>query len=239
MKNPEITPSVRSALIGNSNVYLLSRANRHILVDTGAPGGFLKLKRRIEQWGVRFTDIALIVITHAHYDHTGSTYEMAAITSAPVAAHENAVPLLSAGEIRVPAGISPYGRFISGLGRIMAERKPDMARYHPVVPSVIVSDRLDLSPYGFDGEILYTPGHTDDSISIVLADGSCCTGDCCFNMPPFPWTSVVPPLADFPGQLEESMVRLLEAGAERLYPGHGPSFTGARLVKSIERGVLN
>ncbi len=238
MKNPEITPAVRSAMVGNSNVYLLSRANRHILVDTGAPGGFPRLRKTLEKWAVCFEDIGLIVITHAHYDHTGSTYEMAALTSAPVVAHENAVSRLTAGEITVPAGITPYGRFISRLGRVLAERKPDMARYHPVVPSVIVSDRLDLSPYGFDGEILYTPGHTDDSISVVLADGNCCTGDCCFNMPPFPWTSVVPPLADYPGQLEESLVRLLEAGAVRLYPGHGPVFKADRLEKSLERGIF-
>lgn len=233
----ETKPLVRPVLAGNSNTYLVSFNGRHLLVDTGAPGGFPRLKRKFGVWGVSPEDISLIVITHAHYDHTGSGYEMGAVSSAPIAAHENAVPRLAAGELRVPAGITPYGRMISRLGSSLVRRRPGLAAYRPFVPSIAVGDRLDLSPFGFDGEILYTPGHTDDSISVVLSDGSCFTGDCCFNMPPFPWRSVAPPLADLPRLLGDSLVRLVEAGAVRLYPGHGPSFPVERLIKSIEKGV--
>ncbi len=66
---------------------------------------------------------------------------------------------------------------------------------------------------GFSGEIIHTPGHSDDSVSLLLDDGSAFTGDL---TPPF--------LAADEDQavvLRSSWQRLRERGATRIYPGHG------------------
>jgi len=66
---------------------------------------------------------------------------------------------------------------------------------------------------GIAGEIVPTPGHSDDSVSLVLDDGSAFTGD----LTPLAlageegWNAVV-----------ASWQRLRALGANRIYPGHGP-----------------
>lgn len=60
---------------------------------------------------------------------------------------------------------------------------------------------------------LYTPGHSDDSVSLLLDDGSVFTGD--LTRP------------EFVGMEDAAVVAaswqlLKERGATRVYPGHGP-----------------
>ena len=70
-----------------------------------------------------------------------------------------------------------------------------------------------LENIGIPGEILHTPGHSEDSVSLLLDDGSVFTGD------------LTPPqyigLED-PQVVHESWRLLRERGAKRVYPGHGP-----------------
>jgi glyoxylase-like metal-dependent hydrolase (beta-lactamase superfamily II) len=81
---------------------------------------------------------------------------------------------------------------------------------------VIISfpeSRPVLEGIGIPGEILHTPGHSDDSVSLLLDDGSAFTGDLTH-----------PALA---GERDAAVVsaswRLLrERGATRVYPAHGP-----------------
>jgi glyoxylase-like metal-dependent hydrolase (beta-lactamase superfamily II) len=73
--------------------------------------------------------------------------------------------------------------------------------------------RALLEEAGIPGEILHTPGHSDDSISLLLDDGAVFTGD------------LTPP--QYVGLEDPEVVRagwrlLRERGATRVYPAHGP-----------------
>ncbi len=69
-----------------------------------------------------------------------------------------------------------------------------------------------LAQIGILGEILPTPGHSDDSISLLLEDGSVFTGD-------------LTPLEHAWGEagkvVKASWHLLREKGAKRIYPAHG------------------
>ena len=71
--------------------------------------------------------------------------------------------------------------------------------------------RSILEQMGILGEILHTPGHSEDSVSLLLDDGSVFTGD----LPPeaYCWDNLV---------ALESWRLLREKGATRVYPAHGP-----------------
>jgi ribonuclease/clavin/mitogillin len=73
--------------------------------------------------------------------------------------------------------------------------------------------RAVLHRVGIAGEILHTPGHSDDSVSLLLDDGSVFTGDLTH-----------PALVgeDDEGVVKASWRLLRERGATRVYPGHGP-----------------
>jgi len=70
-----------------------------------------------------------------------------------------------------------------------------------------------LAEIGIAGEILSTPGHSDDSVSLLLDDGSVFTGD-------------LTPLEAAYGEAGEvvkaSWQLLREKVARRVYPAHGP-----------------
>ena len=77
------------------------------------------------------------------------------------------------------------------------------------IPSA--ESRALLERIGIPGEILHTPGHSDDSVSLLLDDGSVFTGD------------LAPEAFLEEEEIAAASWRLLrERGATRVYPAHGP-----------------
>jgi glyoxylase-like metal-dependent hydrolase (beta-lactamase superfamily II) len=70
-----------------------------------------------------------------------------------------------------------------------------------------------LEQIGIFGEIVHTPGHSDDSVSLLLDDGSVFTGD--LTLPSFIGM-------EDSAIVEASWQRLRKLGAARIFPGHGP-----------------
>jgi len=69
-----------------------------------------------------------------------------------------------------------------------------------------------LAAIGIDGEVVATPGHSDDSVSLVLDEGAAFTGDLT------PLSMAEPHNA---AALESSWRRLRQLGVTIVYPGHG------------------
>jgi glyoxylase-like metal-dependent hydrolase (beta-lactamase superfamily II) len=85
---------------------------------------------------------------------------------------------------------------------------------HDNVVISFADSRGVLEKMGLAGEILATPGHSDDSVSLLLDDGSVFTGD------------LTPPGFATDENAETVMASwnlLLERGAKHIYPGHGPA----------------
>ena len=79
-----------------------------------------------------------------------------------------------------------------------------------------------------EGKILFTPGHTSDSISLRIGDKIFC-GDAAMNGLPSVkrFTIWIENTADF----EESWEKMLSADAETIYPAHGKPFAKNDLSK--------
>jgi glyoxylase-like metal-dependent hydrolase (beta-lactamase superfamily II) len=73
--------------------------------------------------------------------------------------------------------------------------------------------RAFLAGIGIEGEILSTPGHSDDSVTLVLDEGLAFTGD--LTSPLF--------VPDDPSDLAyQSWESIRAKGVHTVYPGHGP-----------------
>jgi len=84
---------------------------------------------------------------------------------------------------------------------------------HDNVTISFAESRRVFADIGIAGEIVHTPGHSDDSVSLLLDDGSAFTGD------------LTPPTLareDAVRAVTASWRLLRERGATRVYPGHGP-----------------
>ena len=66
------TPTITRIRLSISTAYLI-RHERPVLVDTGAPGDLPRLTAALAAAGVAPADLALVIHTHGHADHVGSS----------------------------------------------------------------------------------------------------------------------------------------------------------------------
>ena len=154
--------------LGFVKAFLLRGTGKHVLVDSGMAGSSTEIIAQLERSRVSPKDIGLVVVTHAHADHTGSLADVVQATGAKVAVHR-----LEAEYLRT--GMSPPAAQ-NRLSRILFRPSPK-PRAVGVEPDVLVGDELDLNQYGVASRIIWTPGHTRGSVSVLLESGEAIVGD--------------------------------------------------------------
>lgn len=177
----------------STNYWVISAGKSRLLVDIGWPGTMGTMSANLRRIGVPLSEIRYALATHYHIDHAGLAQEFKN-AGVPLLVLENqtqAIPLMK-------NHIKPQDGYVE----IALDGNTTIT---------FAESRSVLAERGIAGEILQTRGHSDDSVSLLLDNGSVFTGD-------------LPPLA-IAG--DDSMVaaswRLLrEHGATRVYPAHGP-----------------
>jgi glyoxylase-like metal-dependent hydrolase (beta-lactamase superfamily II) len=207
-----------------ANVYVV-RGKRTVIVDTGAPGSAPRILRALARHGISRDDISLILLTHAHSDHAGSAGALRDALHAPVAVHRDDVAMLERGD---------NGRFVT-MGLEAAMSKPFVDRPFPgITPDILLDTYTDLSQFGLDARLLHTPGHSPGSVSLVFGNGEAIVGDILrgglmggvlfSGRPAYPYFLYS---RDDMQTLHGSVARVLDAGATRLYTGHGGALSRA------------
>ncbi len=129
--------------------FLIETKRGLYLIDSGSPGQQGRVLAKMRQ--LRRTDLKLIWITHAHYDHYGSAGALRDLTGAPIGVHPaDAASML--------AGLSPldtfrsYGFIYPPAQRVMAVSILNATR--PISCSRRQPEQFAWKPP------LHTPGHT-------------------------------------------------------------------------------
>ncbi len=146
---------------GNTNTFYIPGAGGGLLVDTDWAGTLPQFFKTLKAAGIESRAITTLLVTHYHPDHMGLAGQL----------QQLGVKLLIA-DIQRP--------FVHAPDEIFARDK--RLAYRPVDESTAMGfscaeSRAVLKALGIDGEILHTPSHSEDSISLVLDDGSCLVGD--------------------------------------------------------------
>ena len=178
----------------STNYWVVSAGRSRLLVDLGYPGTMGLMRRSLDRMNVPLQEIRFGLATHYHLDHAGLAQELK-LAGVPLLVLEPQVPWIPA----LRRHIKPQDRFV------------DITMHDNVTIRCDDSRRV-LAGIGLAGEIVATPGHSDDSVSLVLDDGAAFTGD----LTPL---ALAGDAAD--GRVVDSWRRLLERGATRIYPGHG------------------
>lgn len=174
----------------------MSAGTSRLLVDLGWPGTMGLLRARLERMDVPLGEIRYGLATHYHLDHAGLAQELKAA----------GVPLLV---------LQPQ---VAAIPRMKTHIKPVDGYVEIALGDNVViafeESRAVLAAIGIEGEILPTPGHSPDSVSLLLDDGSAFTGDL--------------PRPELATEADAEVVsaswrRLRERGARHVYPGHGPA----------------
>ncbi len=217
-----------SRRIGYSNSVLIVNGSKSILVDTGVRGHAKDFRFLFKQHGLTPNDIKLIILTHAHYDHTGNLHKLKKLTGAKVLVHKNEFENLKNGFIPIPNGQGRYSGLISKLGKLIT---PKFASPRPFVADLINEEIFDLKDFGLDGKVISTPGHTTGSQSVLLGK-NLIAGDTVVN---FKNGKIFPPFCNEPVVLLQTWKKLLELEIEKIYPGHGKSLSREDIIPEFEK----
>jgi endoribonuclease LACTB2 len=175
------------------NCYLLVTDKSKLLIDVGWPGGMAELKSSMAQQGYTVKEVTHVLVTHYHMDHGAIAQEMKDKGAKLIVMENQKIHL------------NDQKRFI----------KPP-AVYHEIkaddnLELASKDSRAFLKTLGLDGEIIPTPGHGPDHVTLVLDSGIAFTGD----LPP---ENASPPDTD----AFRDWQHLHALGVKRLYPAHGP-----------------
>jgi glyoxylase-like metal-dependent hydrolase (beta-lactamase superfamily II) len=179
----------------STNYWVVTAGASRLLVDLGWPGTMGRMRASLNRKDVPIKEIRYGLATHYHIDHAGLGQELkqADVPLIVLDVQVRAIPLMK-------THIQPQDQYVE-------------ITTHDNVTISFAESRSLLERIGIPGEILHTPGHSYDSISLLLDDGSAFTGD------------LTPP--SFIGMEDATVVLaswqlLRERGATRVYPGHGP-----------------
>jgi len=235
--NNKSNHNIYNLKLGWTQCYLLKCADGYLLIDTYYPGYYAQFEKKLAKMGMATSDIRYLLLTHHHDDHAGFAAELVRRTGCKVIAHRNAVLPLKQGK-NEDAGGKPANRrlqivlsFYWTFYRLFHEEW----NFPPLTfteRDILIDGDNDspLKEIGIDGVILHTPGHSRDSISVLLSDGSAFVGDAAMNF--LRWTGVGhrPIYIEDIKTVYESWRKLREHGARVIYPAHGRPFSATKLA---------
>ena len=219
--------------LGITKCYLLECSRGYLLIDTAYPKDYVKFMKAIDRLGIGLDKIRYLLLTHHHDDHAGFAARLVERTGCKAIVHQDAILPLRKGQSEdTIAPVNHCIRAIFSLFRVIHRE----FNYPPLALTqedrIISGDDFDLlKDIGIDGKILHTPGHSRDSMSVVLSDGSAFVGDAAMNFLNFCCIRYRPIFIDDIDLVFESWQKLTEHRAERIYPAHGDPFSVEKLTR--------
>ena len=212
-----------------SNAYLILKDNVAILIDTGRKSAFQTLTKNIRHLDLKFEQISFLILTHTHYDHCQSAKYFKDISGCKIISSNNAADSVKNGYTVLPNGSIPITKLISKLGQLIGKKK---FRYEPFIPDILVNSEFKFNVGDSQIIILGTPGHSKDSVSIIIDDEIAVVGDVMFGV--FK-NSIFPPYSDDLIKMIESWGILLDTHCQIFLPGHGNEINRNLLKKEYEK----
>jgi endoribonuclease LACTB2 len=178
----------------STNYYVVATAFTKLLIDVGFPGTLPKLRHTLKRTGIALSDINYLIATHYHPDHAGLAQEV----------KQQGVKLIV------------LEHQITAIPALKQHMKPSQHYLDITLDDNITintdESRAFLHRIGIAGQIIATPGHSDDSITLILDTGIAFTGD----LPPVY-------MSDHPTNAIQCSWELIHSHhVTAVYPGHGP-----------------
>lgn len=183
-----------------TNCYLIESNCGWIMIDTDFPDTLNPLMHLLKQQDIKISDIKYLIVTHFHPDHAGIAQDLKNL-GIKLIIHECQVSF-----------VDKLNNFFKNNSKV---------KFTDIVSedNIVISDkesRKFLKGIGIEGEIIQTPGHTDDSISLII-DGCCAfTGD----LPEF---GLMEAYND--QTMKDSWKSIKNYKTTKIYPAHGNSYT--------------
>jgi ribonuclease/clavin/mitogillin len=209
MKDERKGPSPVAVRCRGINSYLVDCLDGKLLIDPGWPHCLHELKSGMKEAGLKLSSVRYTLSTHAHPDHAGGLQMLKRLCGVRLIVHE-----------RQLGALEDLNAFF--------KRKPDPG-FEPIVigaEDLVVGtpNRAALASIGIRGEIVETPGHSEDSVTLVTDEGWAFTGD--LTRP-----DMVPDQSA--AAVTASWRTILARRASWIYPGHGGPIEAAEIEEML------
>ena len=168
-----------------------------MLIDCGWPGTIGRLRGQMRRKAIDLRQVKYLLVTHFHPDHAGLTQELR---------NEGMELLLM--DVQLPFAGDLHRHIKEGSGYV------DIILDGSFVLKPEESRRF-LGNMDIRGEVVPTPGHSPDSVSLVLDEGCAFTGDLTHQAL----------LTEADVASMESWRRIPDMGAKRVFPAHGNAYS--------------
>ena len=221
--------------VGNRimNTWIYPVEDGWVMIDTGYENSYAFVVKKLRSLLIQPEEIRYIFLTHAHDDHAGFLEEwMSKHPHTQVIAHEKSIEGLRKGQNRCVVGCSTVGAFL--FCQLMAllgnseHRYPRLSEEHLAKITTLNAENLTQMESKLNSKILFTPGHTEDSISL-LVDGNLFCGDAAMNG--IPSSHKITIWVEDKVAFEKSWDEMLASRAKKIYPAHGSPFCPCELKK--------
>lgn len=224
-----------------SSVFLLPCQDGYLQVDAGYEHDYPIYRKNLAKAGVRLENLRCLALTHHHDDHAGFLNELTRDAAITIIAHKQAEALLKTGKNDRTRG----GGYINGFIKLAAGLKMRFdPRWTLTFPPFTLreqdillagDDDQVLRGLGLAGQVLYTPGHCVDHIAIVLDHGEAFCGDAAASFLLWAGTHYCTVFMTDMEAAYHSWQKMLDAGAQIIFPAHGRPFPADRLRQNMGR----
>ena len=238
---------INKVKLGLNNLYLFENNNGdYLLLDTGLACKEDLILNKINKVIGDYNKIKVIVITHSHSDHIGNLkllLDKIKRADKIVIIHSNAKEIMLSGEKITPNGFYKFTKYISK--KLKAKSSGNFQKGFENLEEKDFKDvnfldfkdyeEFSLNKYGFENlKIIYTAGHSSDSISLVYNDEYLFCGDMVQNL--FFKYPLIPLFGDNIKELIDSWKKVIDKAYSRIYPATSRSYILREdLIKKLEK----
>ena len=203
------------------------------MIDTGYEHSLKDVEAKLNKHDIELSDIKYVFLTHAHDDHAGFLNELLGKNeNLKVIMSDKSMPTLKRGQNSFEGGCSTvlawiFGKLMGVVGKAEHRFPAIDEKYNDRFIEITETNKEELEEI-LQGTILFTPGHTADSISLKVDNAIFC-GDAAMN--DFPSIKRLMILIEDTADFEKSWDTLLDEDANTIYPAHGRPFSKSDLAK--------
>ena len=232
-----MSQKIKTISLAGTNCYLVKTGSGFVLIDTNFPFKRDRLEEELEKAGCQPGNLELVVVTHGDIDHTGNCAFLREKYEAKIVMHKGDTEMCMKDGITRDRGEMPKDFplplmvvwLIRGFLRFAIGQALWGKPFDRFEPDLLLEDDQSLASYGFDARILYTPGHSKGSISVLTDSRDLFCGDAFNNVGGRILISID----------KDGLERLKELDIETVYPGHGKPFLIEQITSPSEKDGEN
>lgn len=210
----------------------------YVLIDTGYENGFAHFKMELAKRQIAPRQIRYIFLTHAHDDHAGFLNEiLSECSDAHIVMSDRALERLCRGQNSFNGGCTTkVALSFCTLMKLVGKGKhlfPPLRQEYQCRCIQVSEQNHEQMELLLQGKIIDTPGHTADSISLLLNDGSLFCGDAAMNG--LPSLHRITIWVEDKAAFLQSWETIIALKPKKIYPGHGKPFEYGDLKVNLNR----